>query len=256
LGQIGDAQAVEPLISALNSSDWQVPQTAAQALGQIGDVRAVEPLISILQNNRTVYMRQTAAQVLGQIGDAQAVEPLTGALKDPDWQVRQATAQALETLNWQPKDNSQRALRSVALQKWEEAILLGVVAVEPLESILRNDKSLPIRLACYSALERLLGYNFPEADVQALVEAAVEKLQSLNSRTKTYTSESSHREPYDAKTDHIVTETVTVSEPDPDMEGIRSVVELMPPTLQERIMKASKEAQSLILEFRRQNDFP
>jgi HEAT repeat protein len=43
LAQIG-APAVEPLISALNSSNPNVREAAATALGQIGDVRALNAL--------------------------------------------------------------------------------------------------------------------------------------------------------------------------------------------------------------------
>jgi HEAT repeat protein len=101
LGAIGDARAVEPLITALSNEDWKrlpatlrqgpyrllphaahlhVCQTAAAALGTIGDARAVEPLITAL-SNEDLNVRKGAAKALGMIGDARAVEPLITALK-------------------------------------------------------------------------------------------------------------------------------------------------------------------------------
>ena len=74
LGTIGDGRAVEPLIRALNDSDWLVRRKAAEALGTIGDGRAVEPLIRAL-NDADSDVRVSAAGALGTIGEP-AVEPL------------------------------------------------------------------------------------------------------------------------------------------------------------------------------------
>jgi HEAT repeat protein len=50
LGQIGDAEAVEPLIEALNSEDYDTQVRAAQALGYLGDSRAIEPLAQLYES--------------------------------------------------------------------------------------------------------------------------------------------------------------------------------------------------------------
>jgi HEAT repeat protein len=94
LGQIGDAQAMEPLIAALKNNYESVRQAAAEALGQTGDARAVEPLIVALKDDEE-SVRQAAAEALGQTGDARAVEPLIVALKDDKGSVHQTAARAL-----------------------------------------------------------------------------------------------------------------------------------------------------------------
>ena len=80
---------------------------AAEALGNIGDIQAVEPLIEALEDEkdtdefRAVWgmgTRSSAAEALGKIGDARAVEPLIKALEDDNWQVRDAAKEALHEL--------------------------------------------------------------------------------------------------------------------------------------------------------------
>lgn len=129
LGQIGDTQAVEPLITALKDHLLNVRAVAAEALVQIGtpavmpliatfgdkneNVRqaaagalvqigtpAIEPLIATL-NSLSEDVRETAARVLGQIGDARALEPLIVALKKG--YVSMAAIDALKQANPQLK---------------------------------------------------------------------------------------------------------------------------------------------------------
>jgi HEAT repeat protein len=94
LGQIGDADAVEPLIAGLQDDNPSVRRAAAEALGQIGDVSALGPLIAALKSP-AVDVRKTAAEALGQIGDAGSLGPLLAALKDASWSVRRAAAESL-----------------------------------------------------------------------------------------------------------------------------------------------------------------
>ena len=70
LGEIGDAQAVEPLIRALGDAEYWVRSRAdTAALGEIGDVLAVAPLIQAL-SDADMLVRAGAAEALGEIGDA------------------------------------------------------------------------------------------------------------------------------------------------------------------------------------------
>ena len=94
LGEIGDPDAVEPLIGVLRDDNPSVRMSAAEALGQIGDVRAVEHLLAALKSP-AVEVRKSAAEALGQIGDVRAVEPLIAAMKEASWSVRRAAAEAL-----------------------------------------------------------------------------------------------------------------------------------------------------------------
>ena len=97
LGRIGDSQAVEPLIAALDDEEQLVRQAAAEALGRIGDPSAVGPLVAQLKD-KNGSMRNAVAQALGQIGDPRAVEPLTGALQSGNKAMRGVVAKVLVNL--------------------------------------------------------------------------------------------------------------------------------------------------------------
>ena len=66
LGRIGDARAVEPLISALKDKDRDVCNKAEEALEKIG-AEAVEPLIGELKDGHA-SVRANVARTLGRIG--------------------------------------------------------------------------------------------------------------------------------------------------------------------------------------------
>jgi HEAT repeat protein len=113
------ARAVEPLIAALKDGEPDMRKAAAGALAKIGDARAVEPLIAALKDGEP-DVRKAAVGALGKIGwkpdkseagaiyliarrkwdecvkiGAPAVKPLIAALKDKNWRVRKAAAEAL-----------------------------------------------------------------------------------------------------------------------------------------------------------------
>lgn len=135
LGKIGDASAVEPLLSAYGSNEKKrsldksfyknqsMDMDIRSALEAIGEP-AVEPLISALKDNDR-NVRIMAIRALGAIGDARAVEPIILALEDKDWDVRDSAAAALGRIG-------------------------DVRAVEPLISTFRaNKKSLWERIVPY-----------------------------------------------------------------------------------------------------------
>jgi|ERR1700722_397187 HEAT repeat protein len=82
LGEIKDPRAVEPLIAALNDTDYIVRRTAVSSLGEIKDLRMVEPLITALKD-KDVGVRDEAAEVLGEIKDPRMVERLIAFLMKP-----------------------------------------------------------------------------------------------------------------------------------------------------------------------------
>lgn len=96
LGNVGNARAVDPLISALDDEQG-VNEMAALALGEIGDPRAVEPLTAKL-NDENWELRSSAAKALGKIGDDRAVDPLINLLRDKNEIVRWHALQALEAI--------------------------------------------------------------------------------------------------------------------------------------------------------------
>ena len=124
LGELGDAWAVEFLITALKDEVLAVRWRAAEALGMLRDARALWPLIAALED---VFVSEHAQVALKQL---HAVELLTAALKAPDGFVRGQAAEALRKLAF---------LRATGRVKvdWGEA-----QAVEPLIAALKDEEPL------------------------------------------------------------------------------------------------------------------
>ncbi|MBL7220743.1 MAG: HEAT repeat domain-containing protein [Phycisphaerae bacterium] len=75
LGELGDKQAVEPLMALLaREDDSSVQAAVAGALGKLGDKRAIEPLTTLLGGSSKCMVRAQAAKALEKFGDKQAVE--------------------------------------------------------------------------------------------------------------------------------------------------------------------------------------
>jgi HEAT repeat protein len=100
--------AIPPLIKALNDSDKEVREAAAQVLGDIceeGKI-VVPALVESVKQDKEESVRMFAAQALGEFGpEAQAAIPaLTAALKDPTSDVQVAAAQSLDHIKtWKTK---------------------------------------------------------------------------------------------------------------------------------------------------------
>ena len=73
LGEIEDAQAVEPLVGALKDSDEDVRATAAWALGEIGSPRARDGLTAA-ERDEVGSVRRAATWALRQIDDNDDVQ--------------------------------------------------------------------------------------------------------------------------------------------------------------------------------------
>ena len=99
LGKIGGAQALPAVIAALKTEavrsalDIGVCYRAIEALHRLGET-AAECLISALKH-RDKAIRRKAATLLGKTGETGAVELLIGALKDKHPRVRSRAAHAL-----------------------------------------------------------------------------------------------------------------------------------------------------------------
>jgi HEAT repeat protein len=106
LGEIGDAQAVGPLIEALDKQFVRGP--AIEALVKIYDERAVEPLVRLFEETHVPSL----AKVLGNWGDLRALDALVAAMQDPDPHVRFYTARALGKLGDR---------RALPVLEWAEA---------------------------------------------------------------------------------------------------------------------------------------
>ncbi len=58
-----------------NSNSEKVRYNAARVLGELGNAEAVEPLIEALKLTKTVQSDLYAARALGELGDADATQP-------------------------------------------------------------------------------------------------------------------------------------------------------------------------------------
>ena len=77
------APTVAALIAALNDRSPAVRKRAAEALGELEEAQAVEPLTRALKDSDT-DVRVHVALALGMIGDMSATAPLTYALNDEE----------------------------------------------------------------------------------------------------------------------------------------------------------------------------
>ncbi len=77
LGFLGNARAVEPLISLLDESSSLVKTRSIMSLGRLGNARAVKPLIALLSSED---IKTAAVLALGDLGDQRAVPHLSNLL--------------------------------------------------------------------------------------------------------------------------------------------------------------------------------
>jgi HEAT repeat protein len=157
LGDIGNKQATEAIIDAINDEDHEIRSAALYEVGKIGDKRAVDLLIDVLKNkNESGLILRSAAEALGDIGDKRAIGPLISALRNYDFWVRKDIALVLRKFDWQPKDNTEKAWYLVASQEWDKVTTLGSSAIEPLIVALKGeDWGWEVRSAAANALSTL-----------------------------------------------------------------------------------------------------
>ena len=128
LGEMGDSNAVEPLINVLkHDKNGSVRLYAARALGELGDSKATVHLIESLREDRNVDVRVRAARALGRLGGAIVVEPLVEALNDENPQVCiTATDALIESLDHEKVNvrcDATRALGEIGNKKAVDKVI-------------------------------------------------------------------------------------------------------------------------------------
>ena len=77
MGELGVADAVEPLLTVLDDEWVNVRIYAVNSLGKLANAKATMPLIDVLLNpEENILVRSGAAAALGTIRDARALMPL------------------------------------------------------------------------------------------------------------------------------------------------------------------------------------
>jgi HEAT repeat protein len=169
LGKIGNVQATEPLVTLLSEGDKKLRLQVMIALGKLKSVKAVEPLARFLKDEdidirwRAVHSLEEIGdasagrflakalgdspenfkpeifRALGKVGDLDSLELALKALLSENRDVRNSAAKALESLNWTPKDDVEKAQYLIAKEDWNQLVNMGELAVEPLVSALGYD---------------------------------------------------------------------------------------------------------------------
>lgn len=200
LGRIGDPNAVEPLVEVLTDESGYVRARAAEALGQLGDGRAVKPLVDALADadssvrlaaaravDRLNWVPQTANEQVTYLAARRqwsklvemrpaVVRPLVRALEDQHPDVCKPAAQTLDSLNWKPQTDHERAIYLAAKGDWQELGKMGPPAVEHLIDGLTHGS----RLAAQQASRGLVEIGDEKA-VEALVRALRDDYSGIRS---------------------------------------------------------------------------
>jgi HEAT repeat protein len=156
---------VEIQIDLLKEKDWFRRREAAITLGEMGDERAIMPLIAALRDQEW-NVREAAQDALAQVGSP-AVEPLIKALRE--YQIRRYAIQVLGKIkDERVLDPLMAQLRNEEFKDFATQALVdvGSPAVERLTAVL-NDKDKNVRKHAVQALGDI---GTPEA-VDLLIEA-------------------------------------------------------------------------------------
>ena len=108
-----------------------------EALGEIRDAQAVEPLIKNLRDPST-EVRWEAALALGEIGDERAIGPLLPGLRDPIATSATGLPSPSRSLGWKPANDEEQSYRLLGLQDWAGLAALGPSAVPALGFALKD----------------------------------------------------------------------------------------------------------------------
>lgn len=153
------ASAIKPLIAVLGDDDPDVVHGASKALGRIG-AAAVDPLIAALDTSPL-----GASDALVAIG-VPAIDALRKALSDERLDVREAAADVLDRIGWEPREDD--AAYWVARRDWDKC--RDETAVEPLRLALQQGEA--------EAADALVRIGGPEA--RAALRASLMHRQKMH----------------------------------------------------------------------------
>jgi HEAT repeat protein len=122
--QVGEARAVEPLLTLLRDGNESVRGRAAIALASFGDLAAVAPLVEALKDQTLVQRR--AVWALGKLNHSVAIEPLLDVVAfSGDWAEEEEAYAELAKLGVTRADAAelarQRAIDPDPLEAWNRA---------------------------------------------------------------------------------------------------------------------------------------
>ncbi|MEN3039247.1 MAG: HEAT repeat domain-containing protein, partial [Candidatus Kryptonium sp.] len=204
LGMIGDARAVDALVSALRDENSDVQKFALEALEKISsdwfrsdEAKRQVPDFIVALKSENIRVRVDAAKVLGKISDIRAMGALISALRDEDGDVRKSALEALEKISsdWFRSDEAKRqvpdfivALKSENIRvRVDAAKVLGKIsdirAMGALISALRDEDG-DVRKSALEALEKISSDWFRSDEAKRQVPDFIVALRSGNSSVR------------------------------------------------------------------------
>jgi HEAT repeat protein len=158
--------------------DEEIRLAVVEALGHTFDSRALEPLMVAL-NDSDFYVRNSAAEALASMGLSRrgfpVIELLIADLKDHPLGLAQ---KALDIMKWQPGNDSVGATYWIATGQIHKSVAIGAPAVAPLISALQ-DKDWGKREAASDALMKISDPHVADIITAALKSMEKEDIPEL-----------------------------------------------------------------------------
>lgn len=136
LSTLSGPPAFTSLVEGLGDADSDIRSSAAAALGELGDARAIDPLVTLVLVEQNLTTFQAATGALKKLDQQRVTGALLKGLDDDETSIRQAAARALREVAWEHLDGPQKARLAIAQNDWAEAASLGPAAIEPLRAAL------------------------------------------------------------------------------------------------------------------------
>jgi len=186
---------VTSLCNALQHKNINIRHSAAKALGELGDSEAVDSLINALENDVEEIVRSSSAESLGIIGESHALKHLIEALKDVRVVSNKAyqaiininDAKASEYLRYVTTDDDVHFRRTVAAllrnmkdEEWAVDTLLNLLNDDD-KDVSGISKSV-LKEIGNPIIKRLI--NFAETNTLECKKSAVEILDELKWKPK------------------------------------------------------------------------
>ena len=121
LGEIGDPQAVTPLVVALEDEHWSVRCAAAAAVARLRSPKAVPALVLRL-DDADATVRRAAISALGEIADPRSASHLLSALSDAALQA--TAAEALRRLGTSALPEMERTFEAQGTERDVKRLLI------------------------------------------------------------------------------------------------------------------------------------
>ncbi|MBF0553550.1 MAG: HEAT repeat domain-containing protein [Nitrospirae bacterium] len=158
--KVTDSAALEPLIAALNDTDWWVREKVVTALGALKDKRAVAALSSVLGDSEIKWVIPSA---LASIGGPEVIEPLLVLLSDSEKRVRVGAVKALRKLK---NPDTIPQLKEMLDDSEDEVRMEAVNALKEITGRVFKTGEGKQQQQQQQAMRTMMGFVLPEGSIQ------------------------------------------------------------------------------------------